>query len=146
MARLREVATDGAFRELAELDAAIVTAKQRVRDVEGELRAAKAKVEEARNAVIEGYAAGSDDAAIKKLEKAHAEAVSSVARLTDAKMAGVQRAQQRAEADRTRFVAENYEALLDERRPNAERAARGVEGALAALVEAHAAWLATEGR
>ncbi len=70
--------------KLAELDAAIVAAKQRVREVDLEVRAAKAKAEEARNQVIEGYAAGNDDAAIKKLEKAHAEVASSAARLTDA--------------------------------------------------------------
>jgi hypothetical protein len=86
------------------------------------VRAAK-KADEARNQVIEGYAAGNDDAAIRKLEKAHADAVNTASRLTDAKLVGVQRAQQRAEADRLTFVAQNYEALLDERRPAAEQGA-----------------------
>ncbi len=56
----------GLTGKLAELDAGIVAAGQRVREVDLEVRAAKAKAEKARNQVIEGYAAGSDDAAIKK--------------------------------------------------------------------------------
>ena len=53
--------------KLAELDASMVAAKQWVRAVGGEVRAAKAELDEARNPVVEGYAAGSDEAAISWL-------------------------------------------------------------------------------
>lgn len=108
-----------------------------------EVRAAGAQVEEARNAVIEAHAEG-DDAKAAKLRKRLQAAEEDAKRLRDEKLVGVQRAQQRAEADRVTFVANNYAALLDERRPKAEEVARGVEEAIAAVAQAHAAWQAVE--
>ena len=93
--------------------------------------------------MIEAHAEG-DDAKAAKLRKRLEAAEETAKRLREEKLVGVQRAAQRAEADRLAFVANNYEPLLDERRPRAEQVARDVESTLVALVEAHAAWQATE--
>ena len=79
-----------------------------------EVRAAGAQVEEARNLVIEAHAAG-NDAEAAKLRKRLKAVEEDAKRLREEKLVGVQRAQQRAEADRVKFAADDYAALLDER-------------------------------
>lgn len=131
---------------LEQLDAhaqRITAANRRVREVHLEVAAAAAKVDEINNEIIEAHAA-EDSALVGKLEKTLTAAELTAKRLREQKFVGAQRAAQRAEADRLTFVGQNYAALIDEQRPKAEEVAEGVEKAVAALAQAHAAWQGVE--
>lgn len=125
--------------QLAELNARVDGAKQRVREVDGEVRAAAAEVERATDSVVEAYADG-QDAKAEKLAAARGQAEREVVRLREEKLAGVQRAATRAEVDRQRFVTENCDGLLAEVRRDAEAVTAAVDEAITAIGTARQAW------
>lgn len=130
--------------ELRAHEERIAAAQRRVREVGLEVRAAAAEVAEARDAVIEEFAAG-NDAQAATLAKAVGGAEEAEKRLRLEKLVGVQRATQRAETDRARFASEHFTALIEERRPAAEKVVQAFEDAAAALQAGHGEWRAMYG-
>ncbi len=122
----------------------VVAAQRRVREVDLEVREAAAKVAECRDRVIEAHAEG-NDAKAEKLGKAVGAAEAAERRLRLEKRVGVERAAQRAETDRVRFVTEHFDGLIAERRPDAQAVAQGFEDTVAELQARHAAWRAMYG-
>ncbi len=106
------------------------------------MAAAEQKVEEAKNELIEAHAAGADATTARKFEKALAAAQDTARLLADAKLAGVRRAAERAEADRVRFALQNYDGLVAERQPAAREVADAFERTMQELQANHARWRA----
>ncbi len=119
----------------------VAAAQRRVREVDLEVRAAAAKVAEVRDAVVEAYA-DADDAKAATLAKAVGRAEEAERGLREGKLAGAERAAQRAETDRVRFATANFGELIEERRPDAEKVVRAFEDAVAALQAGHGEWRA----
>jgi hypothetical protein len=75
-----------------------------------------------------------------KLSKQRAKAEGSGLRDARERAEGARRAAERAEVERGVFCAENADALLAERKPDAEAAAQAVQDALEALARAQKQW------
>jgi hypothetical protein len=118
-----------ALDRLAELRAAAVAARTRVREIEGQQAAAKAAADEARERLVKAYSVA-DELRATELVKVENAAVRAAAEPWDARLAGAKRAVQRAEAEREGFISASYEHLVRERTPSAVAAAEGLEWAL----------------
>jgi hypothetical protein len=120
---------------LAELGAAVVAAKQRVRDAEIAQRRVEADVARLRDAVIDAHADGDEARAAKaRSERATLERDG----LPEAveRFEGARLALQRAEIEVGAFAVEHLDGLLSELRPDAVRVAEAVEEAVEQLSRA----------
>ena len=95
-------------------------------------------MERQRELAIEAFAAG-DDAVAGKLQGDRETAEAAAAGVAE-KLAGAQRAQGRAEADRVQYAKDNIDALLREVAPDAQQVAARVEEALVDLARAREEW------
>ena len=128
---------------LEELREEATAAAGRVHQVRAEQQAVKAEAEALREQVTEAFASGEDNKATK-LQARRLKAEQAAAGPWVERVAGSERALARAQAERDGFVATNYFGLVQERAPAAHRAARRIEDALRALVEARTEWHAEE--
>ena len=95
-------------------------------------------MERQRELAIEAFAAG-DGAVAGKLQGDRETAEAAAAGVAE-KLAGAQRAQGRAEADRVQYAKDNIDALLREVAPDAQQVAARVEEALVDLARAREEW------
>jgi len=128
---------------LADLDEALAAAHVRVREVKTRHAAAAAKAVELREAQVEAFATGNETAA-KKLQAQRDKAEAEATGPWPERVAGAERAVQRADAERVTYAMENYEGLIGERQPDAATAVDAVRDALTSLRDAHQAWHAVE--
>ncbi len=129
---------------LADLDEALAAAHVRVREVKTRHAAAAAKAVELREAQVEAFATGNETAA-KKLQAQRDKAEAEATGPWPERVAGAERAVQRADAERVTFATENYDGLITERQPDATAVVEAVTAALAALRDAHKRWHEVEG-
>lgn len=128
--------------QLAERDAAVRAAAERVREIKAEAATAGAAAAEAREALVEAFASG-DQAAEKALTKAKTTAEARAAEPWTERQTGAERAAARAKGDRDLWVGENIAALLAELAPSAHAAAEAITNGAQALGLARKEWHAT---
>ena len=108
---------------LAELRDEAASAAGRAQRVRAEQQAVRAEADSLREQVTEAFASG-EEAKAAKLHAKRAKAEQAVEGPWVERIAGAERAAQRAQAERDGFVASKYRGLVQERVPVAHAAAR----------------------
>jgi len=123
---------------LALLGDSVAGAKVHVREITGEREAAKAEVERLGEARVEAFASA-DETLAEKIQDERLRAEATVLDFAE-RVAGAERAADRAQAKRAEFAADNFTAILEERTPDALAATSAVRDAIEALVRAQREW------
>ncbi len=124
--------------QLAALGRAVTASKARAREVRDQHHASKVEVERLTESRVEAFAAGDERLADKLL--AERQAAEATVREFEERVAGAERAAQRAEAEQAQFATHNCDALFTERGPAADAAVGAVKDAVGQLVAAKQAW------
>lgn len=124
---------------LAELDEQAVAAAGRVRAVQAAQQTAIANRDQLRHDLTEAFA-DDDEAAAKRLQRDLDKAEKTAAEPWEQRLDGARLAAERLRGERNRYLNANWQALGDERRPEAQRRADAVNDAVQALHRASQAW------
>jgi len=124
---------------LGELTQAIVAAGTRARALDVERRQIRDRLAQVTEEITEAYAVGDDDQA-EKLSRARTKLETGSVRDADEKLAGAQRALARAQADRTTFITDNVDGMIEERTPDALAVAKAAEDAAVEIARVQARW------
>ena len=123
---------------MAELGEQIVLARRRP-ELELAQQRIVDEVAQLSEQIVELHTSGDDDGAVR-LGKRRARLEGAGLREAGERLEGAKRAVDRAEVERATFCSANADALLLERKPDAEAAAQAVQDAVEALAQAQKQW------
>jgi hypothetical protein len=131
--------------QLAEREEDVLVARAKVDETKQRARHAEAEAARLREALVEAFATD-DQPQVAKLTRAVDKAEARAAEPWPERIAGAERAANRAQAEVDGWRIQNVRELLDEIAPDADAAAEGVMARVAELEEARRHWHQVSGR